>query len=106
MSACHEFKENRRIKVMVLRPTLSSISIPAGSACSCSGSVGWPDGTPPPRPPTGYPEHDTGIPRLWLRGEYREGADGTESEMATRPELADLLAYRYLVWLSDRAALL
>ncbi|MFB3785935.1 MAG: hypothetical protein ACE15F_06150 [bacterium] len=42
---------------------------------------------------------------LWVQGEYRAALEALENEMATRPELADSLAYRYLVWLSDRAGL-
>lgn len=42
---------------------------------------------------------------LWFQGEYRVALELLEHQMAQRPELADAMAFRYIIWLSDRAAL-
>ncbi len=92
--------------MMVLRPTLSSIFHPGRLGVFLLG-ISWLAGWNAASAPSDWitlsttPEYR----ELWLRGEYREALTALESEMATRPELADSLAYRYLVWLSDRAAL-
>ncbi|MBN2326350.1 MAG: hypothetical protein JXR73_04285 [Candidatus Omnitrophica bacterium] len=43
---------------------------------------------------------------LYLQGEYQKALDLLNQEMEARPELAAVKAFRYILWLSDRANIL